>query len=111
MSIEEAQGVSSSNELAVAACTGMSEEFSTRSVAISTVDLVSSAGSISVPTQISNGVSNNLAIIAVTADASNNTDTNGTDLDLALQTINVQFENGTLVYRNIRYDSSRCRCR
>jgi len=100
MSIQQAEGVSSDDDIATTIvpvnCGGSSEDFYTRAVAISTVDLVSSAGSTSLPTYLSNGVSNKLGIVKVVADSWDNNDpADASSINIELDTMRVEFENGT----------------
>lgn len=100
MSIQQAEGVSSNDDVATTIspvnCGGSSEDFMTRAVAISSVDLVSSAGTTSLPTYLSNGVSNKLGIVKVVADSWNNNDpADASSINIVLDTMRVEFENGT----------------
>ena len=100
MSVQQAEGVSSNDDVATTItpvnCGGSSEDFMTRAVAISSVDLVSSAGTTSLPTYLSNGVSNKLGIVKVVADSWNNNDpADASSINIVLDTMRVEFENGT----------------
>ena len=100
MSVQQAEGVSSNDDVATTItpvnCGGSSEDFMNRAVAISSVDLVSSAGTTSLPTYLSNGVSNKLGIVKVVADSWDNNDpADASSINIELDTLRVEFENGT----------------
>lgn len=100
MSVQQAEGVSSDDDIATNVspvnCGGGSEDFYSRAVAISNVDLVSSAGTTSLPSYLSNGVSNKLGIVKVVADNWDNNDpADASSINITLDTLRVEFENGT----------------
>lgn len=100
MSVQQAEGISSTDDIATNVspvnCGGTSQDFMSRAVAISNVDLVSSAGTVSLPSYLSNGVSNKLAIIKVVADTWDNNDpADASSINIVLDTLRVEFENGT----------------
>ncbi len=77
-------------------CDGQSKDFMTRAVAISSVDLVTSAGPVSLPSYLSHGISNKLGIVKVVADSWDNNDPNdASSINIVLDTLRVEFENGT----------------
>ncbi len=78
-----------------AATTAVSETFDVIATRLSNVAFVSSAGGQSVDTSLTNG-ENTVAILAITADDTNNTESNGTDIASLLQgvSLDVYFELG-----------------
>lgn len=83
LDVTDAEGNSSSKAVTDPSATSASLAFAVVPVRISNVQFVNTANGISLTSRLNNG-SNNVAIIAVTADSSTNTDT---DTNASLKTL------------------------